>query len=366
MTKKEKEILEIIRKNPSIQQEEIAQILNISRSTVAVHISSLQKQGYILGKGYIINEDKYIVGIGATNVDVYGKSRIPLRVRYDHPADIISSVGGVMHNIITNYSMLGGKAKMITAYGDDGYGKMILDDYEKNGIDISQSLLVRHASSGIFIQIQDENNDMHMAICDMSVFENITPDFIFTKQKLLANASMVVIDPSLKNETIETVISLCQGVTPVCFDPISDNLALKMAPYVRYSYFTKPNRNELANLSGMPTDTLKETEAAAESLLNKGLKKILVSLGSDGILYMDAEGKHIRRNFKEETEMVNASGAGDALTGAFLYGMNEDLSIDETIDLSLAAGIAAIRSETAINENMSVSLLEEIIKENQK
>ena len=119
MTKKEKEILEIIRQDPTIEQNKIAQLLGISRSTVAVHISSLQKQGYLLGKGYIVAEEDYIVGIGASNVDVYGKSRIPLREHYDHPADIVSSVGGVMHNIITNYAMLSGKARMITAFGDE-------------------------------------------------------------------------------------------------------------------------------------------------------------------------------------------------------------------------------------------------------
>ena len=51
MTKKEKEILEIIRENPLIEQSEIARLLDISRSTVAVHISSLQNQGYISVKG---------------------------------------------------------------------------------------------------------------------------------------------------------------------------------------------------------------------------------------------------------------------------------------------------------------------------
>ncbi|MBO7677121.1 MAG: winged helix-turn-helix transcriptional regulator, partial [Erysipelotrichaceae bacterium] len=76
MTNKEREILEIIRDNPTIEQSQIAELLNISRSTVAVHISSLQKQGYLLGKGYILADEEYVLGIGAANVDVYGKSRI--------------------------------------------------------------------------------------------------------------------------------------------------------------------------------------------------------------------------------------------------------------------------------------------------
>lgn len=57
MTNKEKEILDIIIKNPNLKQNEIADILNISRNSVAVHISSLMNQNYILGKKYIINEE---------------------------------------------------------------------------------------------------------------------------------------------------------------------------------------------------------------------------------------------------------------------------------------------------------------------
>ena len=365
MTNKEKEILEIIRENPMIEQSQIAEILNISRSTVAVHISSLQKQGYISGKGYILNEESYIVGIGASNVDVYGKSRIPLREHYDHPADIVSSIGGVMHNIIVNYTRLLGKAKMITALGDDSYGRMILEDFRENGIDTSESLQVKGKSSGVFIQIQDENNDMHMAICDMSILENITPDFIFSKQKLLANANLVVIDPSLSDETIQTIIEVCRDVTPIYIDPISDNFAAKLRPYVKDFELIKPNRGELASLTGMDTSSRPAIEKAGKSLLDQGLKKLVVSMSQDGILYMDQE-RTICRRFKEEKHMVNASGAGDALMAAILYGETYGLDIDETVDYALAAGIAAVRSATTINENMSIGLLDEIIKENRK
>ena len=195
MTNKEREILEIIKADPTIEQSQIAELLHISRSTVAVHISSLQRQGYLLGKGYIINDESYVVGIGASNVDVYGKSRIKIRTHYDHPADIRSSVGGVMHNIITNYVRLSGKARIITAYGDDSYGRSIVEDFQKNQIDYSDSLQVPGVSSGVFMQIQDENNDMYLAICDMSILDRITPEYLRGKEKIIAGAGLDVTDP---------------------------------------------------------------------------------------------------------------------------------------------------------------------------
>ncbi|MBQ6333878.1 MAG: winged helix-turn-helix transcriptional regulator [Erysipelotrichaceae bacterium] len=365
MTNKEREILELIKAHPQIKQGEIAKLLHISRSTVAVHISSLQRQGLIAGKGYIVNEEPYVLGIGAANVDVYGKSRIALRLHYDHPADISSSVGGVMHNIIVNYAKLGGKTRLISAYGDDSYGSQIVKDCEKNGIDISDCLEVKGHSSGVFLQVQDENNDMFLAICDMSILDVLNSEYIYSKADIITRAGLVVIDPSLKEEVIEAIIDICKDKVPVYIDPISDNYAMKMAPYAGNFELIKPNRSELASLTGMKTDDLEGVKKACKSLLAKGCRKVVTSLGKDGILYMD-EDLCLHRRFKEEKKMVNASGAGDALMGALIYGQVNALEIEERIDLALAAGIAAIRSETTINENMSLSLLEEIIKEKKR
>ena len=57
LTEREKEILKVIKENPLVSQEEIAKKLSITRSSIAVHISNIMKKGYIIGKGYLINED---------------------------------------------------------------------------------------------------------------------------------------------------------------------------------------------------------------------------------------------------------------------------------------------------------------------
>lgn len=363
MTSKEKQILEIIKANPTIEQSEIGKLLNIKRSTVAVHISSLQKQGYLMGKGYIVKKQDYIVGIGASNVDVYGKSRIKIRTHYDHPADISSNVGGVMHNIITNYVKLGNYAKLITAYSDDAYGDLIVKDCNKNNIDISDSLLVKDKTSGIFMQIQDENNDMYLAICDMSVLEQVTPSYLRSKENVITNAKLVVMDPSLTDEAIVELIKICKNRVPICLDPISDNYAIKMRKYVKDLYCVKPNKSELQALANIPINSDDDLIKACNLLIKKGLKRIFVSLGKDGVLYVDKD-TCIRRKLKAEKKMVNASGAGDAFMAAILHGLVNELDINDTINYGLAAGIGAIRSIDTINRDMSIDLLKKILKEN--
>ena len=53
MTQRERQLLEWIRENPMISQQELADKAGITRSSVAVHISNLIKKGCITGKGYI-------------------------------------------------------------------------------------------------------------------------------------------------------------------------------------------------------------------------------------------------------------------------------------------------------------------------
>lgn len=59
MTNREKQILELLKTNTLIQQQEIAETLGISRSAVAGHIMRLISKGYIKGRGYILTENHY-------------------------------------------------------------------------------------------------------------------------------------------------------------------------------------------------------------------------------------------------------------------------------------------------------------------
>ena len=74
MTQREKQILSLIAANPMISQQELADSLNITRSSVAVHISNLLKKGFIAGKGYVLRTGNYAVVVGGVNVDIGGRS----------------------------------------------------------------------------------------------------------------------------------------------------------------------------------------------------------------------------------------------------------------------------------------------------
>ena len=309
-------------------------------------------------------KDLYVVGIGAANADIYGKSNIKIREHYDHPSIIKTTAGGVTRNILANISKLGIKTKLLTAVGDDIYADLIINEAKKANIDTKDVIRVKGERSGLFMQVQDSNNDMHIALCDMTITRNINESYIKSKDKVIKNALAIILDPSLDNKIISYILKTYSDI-PTFVDPISDNYALKIKPYLKNIYCIKPNKSELENLAGLKINN-KDDLYNAYIKVNKKVKKLYVTLGKEGCLYKDENDNLVIRKFNKVIKMENASGAGDSFFGALVYSYINKLSESKTIDYALAAGIASILSDKTINPKMGVKYLRKIIKDNQK
>ena len=146
--------------------------------------------------------EKYVVGIGATNVDIYCKSKIEIKEHYDHPSDISYTPGGVTRNILENIHKLGLDTKLLTCVGDDIYGNYLIERINESGIDTSNIDVINGGHTGLFVQVQDNNNDMHLAMCDMNILKHIDVDYIKKNETVFKNASAIILDPSLDNEVL--------------------------------------------------------------------------------------------------------------------------------------------------------------------
>ncbi|NLY20375.1 MAG: winged helix-turn-helix transcriptional regulator, partial [Tissierellia bacterium] len=153
MTNREKEILEIIRNNPQISQNDIAKKLNITRSSVGGHIANLIEKGYIVGRGYIISNSDYIVIIGGADVDIVGKPFNKLIEKDSNPGKITYSVGGVGRNIAENLAKLKVDTRLLTAIGNDRNGDLIKENAMVNNIDIQHSIFSDSHETATYLAI---------------------------------------------------------------------------------------------------------------------------------------------------------------------------------------------------------------------
>ena len=102
MTQRERQILKWIEENPLISQQELAEKAGITRSSAAVHISNLMKQGHIAGRGYIVRTAPYAVVVGGVNMDIGGRPAGKLVSADSNPGAVRMSLGGVVQKLHTN------------------------------------------------------------------------------------------------------------------------------------------------------------------------------------------------------------------------------------------------------------------------
>lgn len=358
MTQRERQLLEWIRENPMISQQELADKAGITRSSVAVHISNLMKKGCITGKGYIVRTDPYVAVVGGVNMDIGAVSAGALVARDSNPGHVTTSLGGVGRNIAHNLCLLGQRTAMVTVMGDDDFGRRVQENAKDIGLDLSAGAVLPDCRTGTYLYIAGPDGDMTLAVNDMAIYDRMTPDFLRQRLDFINGADLVVLETNLPEESIRWLCDNCKA--PILADPVSTIKAEKLRPVLGKLAALKPNRLEAELLSGMSIRTREDAAQAARKLLDTGLGAVYISLGAEGIYAADRSGDTAWVPCARCT-VANATGGGDAVAAALAARMVLGDSLAETARWAVGAGALACEAETTINPAMSWDNIETIL-----
>ena len=354
MTQRERQLLNWIKENPLISQQELADKAGITRSSVAVHISNLMKKGYISGKGYIIHTAPYVTVVGGVNMDIGGRPAAVPVMQDSNPGTVGMSLGGVGRNIAHNLSLLGVDTRMLTVFGDDLYAQKIAASCGELGIDISQSPVITGGRTSTYLFITDEQGDMMLAVSDMDIYRHLTPQMLAQRQKLLCNSQVIVVDTNIPADSIAWLAE--HAGVPIFADPVSTAKAVKLQPVLGRLHTLKPNRIEAELLSGVAITDEASLRAAADALLATGLHRVFISLGGDGVFAADRSGERVHLPVLP-AEMVNTTGCGDAFMAAITWAYLAGTDLTGTAKAGLAASAIAMEGAETINPAMSAETL---------
>ncbi|MBR6658080.1 MAG: winged helix-turn-helix transcriptional regulator [Oscillospiraceae bacterium] len=359
MTQRERQILQLIEANPMIQQQEIADKLGITRSSVAVHISNLTKKGCIAGKGYVLRTGSYAVVVGGVNVDIGGRSFKALVAEDSNPGEVMTSLGGVGRNIAHNMSLMGLDVRLLSAYGDDLNGERVAASCSELGIDLSHALRVPGGTTSTYLYITDPDGEMALAVSDMEVCKRITPEYLSKNLALLQNAQVVVADANIPEESLKFLAD--NLFVPLFVDPVSTVKAEKIKSILPKIHTLKPNRIEAELLSGVKIENEEDAEKAAKALIEKGVRRVFISMGAKGVFA--ATAKESLWHGIIPGKMVNTTGCGDAFMGALVWAYLEGMDLKDTAAAGLAAGSIAMESDETINPLMCEEVLKNRMKQ---
>jgi pseudouridine kinase len=336
---KKQQLLELIRANPFVSQQDLATQLGLSRSAVAGYIAGLIRERKLLGRAYVLPDRHSVVCVGAANLDRKLRSLAPLALSTSNPAVQSESFGGVARNIAENLVRLGAPVSLITATGNDSSGAALLAHAQQLGIDIGGALRVDGACSGAYTAVLDKDGELVVALADMALYDQLTPAVIAARQARFASAALVVADLNLPLESIEALAGVArQTDAPLVLVAVSEPKMARLPRKLLGVRLLILNHGELEVRAGRKLATLSAIESAMHALLDDGVRDLIVTRGADGVLYTNGGAiSHLAAPPGEGK--VDVTGAGDAFAAAVCWSLLQDDGDGNPLELACRRGL---------------------------
>ena len=305
--------------------------------------------------GFSPTPDAPVLVIGAAGIDIVGRLRSELNNAGSSPARIRTSFGGVARNVAENLARLGHPVTLLSAIGADHTGEQLLKQAAAAGVDVEHVLRNPNYPTGTYIGVLGAHGAVKLAIDDMRTIAAITPQFLKEKANLFKEASVIFLDANLSKESLRTAFSLARRTNrPVCADPTAPGLARRLRPYLGRVRLISPNEVEASVLTERTVDPSQydQSLAAAKYLVSQGVEIAVISLGEFGLCYATSEINGFIPAI--HTEVVDPTGAGDALVATLIYALLNDILLDEAMRLGVTAASMTLRHPGAVAPDLSL------------
>ena len=296
-----------------------------------------------------------IIVIGGANIDICGTSLTSLRDYDSNPGTIAVSFGGVGRNIAENCVLLDQQVDFVTVFSHDSYGRMLKADCESLGMNCSYSTVTENYPSSMYLAILDHDHDMKIAMSDMRILREFTPEMLERVLKTVSGDDIIIIDANLDMECIEYIAA--HAPCRIAADPVSTAKAKRFEGILDRIAIFKPNRYEAEEMTGIRIEDIPSGIQALEWYLGRGVSEVLISMAEDGIL-LAAEGKMFHFSHRR-INVQNATGGGDALLGAYVSERRNGKAPAEAARFAAAAALTVIERQGVKRREISRKMIEE-------
>ena len=360
-TSKKEQLYTLIRANPFISQQELAVELRLSRSAVAGHIAGLIRERRLLGRAYVLPDKRPILCLGAANLDRKLRTVDTLKLGTSNPATAEEVFGGVARNIAENLALLGIPSALLTALGDDPAGRALQAHAEGAGIDMRGSLRLADTYSGTYTAVLDERGELVLALADMALYAQLTPEFLISRAPQRTGAAMTVADLNLPLASVATlVIDARRAAVPLVIVAVSEPKMVHLPADLHGVRLLILNQGELETRVGRALPTRDALTAACRDVQAQGVQDLIITSGGEGVFHTCAGGE-LAWLPAPQVDVVDVTGAGDAFAAGVcwsLYQGSDDLTLACRRGLKVAA--MTLESPDTVSPLLAADILDEI------
>lgn len=273
---------------------------------------------------------KKIGVVGSINMDMTVKAeRIPLKGETLKGEDLKYIPGGKGANQAVAMAKLKAEVEMFGCVGDDAAGESLVKNLKEMGVETKCIKKVAGVPTGLAMITVGENDNTIIVVAGAN--DHVDVDYVNEVKDSLLECEMVLLQHEIPQETVEYVIELCAAngvkavLNPGPARPVKQEILEKVA------YLT-PNEHEAVILFG--------EGISFEDMMKKYPEKLVITQGSRGVSTCLDSGEVILVPARK-AKVVDTTGAGDTLNGAFAVALTEGKSIRDALAFAnVAAGLS--------------------------
>lgn len=293
-----------------------------------------------------------ITVVGSINMDLIVRTpRLPKLGETILGEDLVKAGGGKGANQAVACARLGAEVSFIGNTGNDEFGKQLISDLEKEGIDCSYTGCLNNISTGVaLITVVKEGDNAIVVSPGANML--LSPEDLRKGEETFRTGRAALFQLEVPVETLAEGLYLSRKhdlltiLDPAPFKEIPDEILGSVDILV-------PNSIEIMQMTGE-----QDVEGAAEVLIRRGVKRIILTAGAQGAFLFEQDLK--TRIPAPSVTPVDTTGAGDAFAGGIAVALSEGRRVEDAIRLANCSGALActvLGAQTSLPERAAVEKL---------
>ena len=288
-----------------------------------------------------------IAVVGSANVDL-----TTFVHRFPKPGETVFGrefhlgFGGKGANQAVAARRCGADVHMVARVGDDLFGPATIEHLEGHGVATAHVQAISNTSTGVAPILVDETGQNSILVV-MGANDLLMPVDVDRASDALSQADCIVLQLEIPLETVYHAIELARSHGIRCILNPAPGRPLDLERIASVDYLI-PNESEAEAIGGAAVRNSEDAAVCAAALLDRGLKRVVITLGAQGALVAGADGMRVVPPFS--VEAVDTTGAGDAFIGSFAAFIAEGRSEGDALE---RASLYAALSTTQVGTQTS-------------
>ena len=280
-----------------------------------------------------------IVVIGSFNTDMIVKvPRIPKPGETVLGGKFSTAAGGKGATQAVAAARIGGDVTFIARLGDDNLGKEAIESFESESINTRYIKKDVIDPSGVALIFVDEKGENSIGVA-LGANSKLSSMDVNEAKEAIESAEILLMQLETPIATVEQAATIAKAAgVKVILNPAPAQV-LDDALLGNITVIT-PNESEAEVLTGITVVDFSSAEQAAEVLLNRGVKVVIVTMGAKGALLKTQNLAKVVPGLK--VEAVDATAAGDVFNGSLVVAMSEGKTLEESVEFANSAAALSV------------------------